>query len=183
MNIILIGFMCCGKSSVAARLAKISGLALFDTDRMIEQKYKKTVQDIFIQNGEEFFRKAEYGALKTAMAGDNRVIATGGGALTSPETAELIKSGGVKVYLKITPQTAKSRNDGGRPLLANLTDKELNDLFFAREKLYQSAADITVNAQNDSPEILAEKIYEVEDGNTKVPNERKQYKLKERNLR
>ena len=161
MNIILIGFMCSGKSSVAARLSEISGYRLFDTDRMIEQTYKKTVQDVFIQYGEEFFRKAEYGALKTALAGDNRVIATGGGALTSPETAELINLSGVKVYLKITPQTAKSRNDGGRPLLANLTDKQLNDLFFAREKLYQSAADLTVNAENDSPEVLAEKIYQI----------------------
>ena len=159
MNIILIGFMCCGKSSVAARLAKISGLALFDTDQMIEQKYQTTVGDIFEAHGEEFFRKAEFNAVKSALSEDNRIIATGGGALTSPKTAELIKSGGVKVYLKIKPQTAKSRNNGGRPLLANLTDKELNDLFFAREKLYEAAADITVNAQNDSPEVLAQTIY------------------------
>ena len=160
MNIILIGFMCCGKSSVAAQLSKISGFALFDTDQMIEQQYQKSVQDIFKAQGEEFFRKAEYGALKTALSGDNRVIATGGGALTSPKTADLINLSGVKVYLKITPQTAKSRNGGGRPLLANLTDQELNDLFFAREKLYQAAADITVNAQNDTPQALAQKIYD-----------------------
>lgn len=161
MNIILIGFMCSGKSSVAARLSEISGYRLFDTDRMIEQTYKKTVQDIFIQYGEEFFRKAEYNAVKSALSEDNRIIATGGGALTSPETAELIKSGGVKVYLKITPQTAKSRNDGGRPLLSGLTDNQLKNLFDRREKLYQSAADLTVNAENDSPEVLAEKIYKI----------------------
>ena len=159
MNIILIGFMCCGKSSVAARLSKISGFALFDTDQMIEQQYQKPVQEIFKAQGEEFFRKAEYGALKTALSGDNRVIATGGGALTSHNAAELINRSGVKVYLKISPQTAKSRNDGGRPLLANLTDQELNDLFFAREKLYQAAADITVNAHTDAPQALAQTIY------------------------
>ena len=159
MNIILIGFMCCGKSSVAAQLAKISGFALFDTDQMIEQQYQKSVQEIFKAQGEEFFRKAEYGALKTALSGDNRVIATGGGALTNQTAAELINRSGVKVYLKITPQTAKKRNNGGRPLLSDLSDKELNDLFAAREKLYEAAADITVNAENDAPEALAQTIY------------------------
>ncbi|MBQ0110518.1 MAG: shikimate kinase [Oscillospiraceae bacterium] len=158
MNIILLGFMCAGKSSVAAELARLCGLAVFDTDKIIERQFNMSISQIFQTMGEDAFRQAELSAVKQALSGENRIIALGGGSLLNGETAELIKDKGIKIYLKISPQTVLLRDDGSRPLILNKGLLFIEKLLNEREKVYKNAADIVVNADDLSPQILAQKI-------------------------
>lgn len=159
-NVVLCGFMGCGKTTVGKKLAKKTGRAFVDLDRLIEQNEGMTVQEIFAQRGESEFRRIEQ---ETASAlGQERglVIAAGGGTLLSRQNTEALKENGVVVLLDAQLETIRIRlkNDTARPLLAQPDrDAAMNRLYRERIGIYRAAADFTT-AADDIPDAVAERV-------------------------
>lgn len=128
MQIFLLGFMGCGKSTIAEVLAQKLGLSFCDMDEMVADSAEKSINEIFKEEGEEAFRRYEWDCLKTCSNIKDVVVATGGGTPCSEENLGLIKKNGISIYLQVTEQLLFDRiKDSGqeRPLIAHLSDEEL----------------------------------------------------------
>ena len=158
-NIVLCGFMGCGKSTIGNLLSKKTGMSFIDLDKYIEQKENKTVAEIFADNGEDYFRQLERDASKELSQKKSLVIATGGGTLTFQENVDAFKTSGKIVLLDVPVEVVSERLQGDttRPLL-NRPDKEqaMRELYEKRMPLYQNAADIIVNAANSPLQVCME---------------------------
>ncbi|RUA07103.1 MAG: shikimate kinase [Gammaproteobacteria bacterium] len=148
-NVILIGPMGSGKTSVGRRLACVLKRDFFDTDFEIVARTGVAIDHIFDVEGEEGFRKRETQMLKDLCEIPNIIIATGGGIVIKEENRNLLKHNGFVVYLsssieQLVKRTAKSKT---RPLLEQSTNREktLRDLLTAREDFYQDTADLIVD--------------------------------------
>ena len=108
-NIILTGYPGTGKSTVGKVVARILGWWFIDVDREIAEKAGKTIAAIFEEHGEEHFRRLERDAVREACAGQGRVVAVGGGAVTFPENRESMEAAGVVVCLDALPETIHQR--------------------------------------------------------------------------
>ncbi|MEI7542799.1 MAG: shikimate kinase [bacterium] len=159
-NIILIGFMGSGKTSVARKIASLTKLKLEDIDLWIVKSAKMEIKEIFEKFGEAFFRKLETKTAKKVCALKNRVISTGGGIVTKAENFKLLKSGGTVVYLKNSFATSTKRLEGkkDRPLfdLSKLQTTKL--LFNSRLKLYKKVAEVIVSTDNKSVLQVAKEV-------------------------
>ena len=101
-NIILIGFMGCGKTTFGTWIAKNKKMDFCDTDALIVEKEKKSINDIFSENGEPYFRELETEIVKDLIKSrHNTVVSVGGGLPLKPENRELLKKLGTVVYLQI----------------------------------------------------------------------------------
>ena len=153
-NVILIGCMGCGKSSVAVKLSYRLKQSMTDTDRWIEKKQGKTITEIFEQDGEEAFRQMETDALKYLKeTAKNQVISVGGGMPVREENRALMKEIGKVVYLRATAETLyeRVREDGARPLLQCENPLErIRNLLEERKEAYESAADIIIDVDGKS---------------------------------
>ena len=158
-NIVLCGFMGCGKSTIGNLLSKKTGMSFIDLDSYVEQKENKTVAEIFADNGEDYFRQLERDASKEQSQKKSLVIATGGGTLTFQENVDAFKTSGKIVLLDVPVEVVSERLQGDttRPLL-NRPDKEqaMRELYEKRMPLYQNAADIIVNAANSPLQVCME---------------------------
>ena len=158
-NIILCGFMGCGKSTVGALLAKKTGMAFIDLDSYIEKKQGMTVSDIFEKYGEPRFRELEREAARELSQKNSMVIAAGGGTLTFQENVDTLRTSGKIILLDLPLDTVAKRleNDTTRPLL-NRPDKleAMKALFEKRLPIYKSAADIIVNGDESPMQVCME---------------------------
>src|SRR5688500_13668071 len=102
MIITLIGYRCCGKSSVAPRLARQLGWSSVDTDDVIERRAGCSIREIFEREGEAGFRRMESEVLNEVLRQTKLVVATGGGAVLSESNRRLIKSAGPVVWLQVS---------------------------------------------------------------------------------
>lgn len=135
----LIGYMGCGKTTSGRFAATESGLEFIDMDSYIEEKCRKTVTEIFAEQGQDNFRKLEHDTLIELSSRDNVIIATGGGAPCFFNNMELMNQSGSTIYIKMSPEHLTRRlesvNGGGRPLIAGKSGEEL--LQFIRTGLAQ----------------------------------------------
>ncbi|MBR5897247.1 MAG: shikimate kinase [Lachnospiraceae bacterium] len=145
-NIILIGFMGCGKSTIGKRLAEELAMDYYDIDAFIEESTKMTIPEIFSKAGEKWFRDQEAFALTCVTDAKDRVIATGGGIVEREENLETLKKGGTVVYLKVSVDKLWTRagKDANRPLAGDLA--AFRKLYDRRKTLYEKAADIVVDS-------------------------------------
>ena len=161
-NIILIGFMGCGKSSVGIRLSYQLRRTMIETDKWIEQRQKKTISQIFQESGEEAFRQMETECLKELIrTADRQIISVGGGLPMREENHELLKELGRVFYLKVTPETVYERvkNDTTRPLLQVEDPMErIRTLMEKRAPVYEACADVILEASDLTLEEITEKI-------------------------
>lgn len=161
-NIILIGFMASGKTSVSKELADILSKRVIDTDEEIEKNLKMSINDIFSEYGEEYFRLKETEVLKDVLGGDGEIISTGGGIVLKEENRALMKSGGIVVSLIPDFSVIESRLSEARstrPLLKEQTDK-IKKRYSDRLALYREC-DVEINPDlNDSPRDTALEIIE-----------------------
>jgi shikimate kinase len=144
-NIVLVGPMGAGKTSIGRRLAELLQLVFVDADRDIETRTGAPVGTIFECEGEAGFRARERGVLADLLAGDGQVIATGGGAVLDPDNRERMRQRGFVVHLDVSLQAQLQRlaRDRIRPLLQR-DDREqvLRAMRVAREPLYADVADL-----------------------------------------
>lgn len=160
-NVILIGFMGCGKSTVGIRLSYRLRCVVEDTDKLIEKKEGKTISDIFKEYGEPYFRELETACLEDLQElKDDRIISTGGGLPMKKQNHALLKSLGTVVYLQISPECVYERlkNDTTRPLLQCEDPlSKIKELLHKRAPIYEEAADVIVNVDGkDMEQVLAE---------------------------
>ena len=148
-NIVLIGPMGSGKTTVGRRLAEVLQNDFYDADHEIINKTGVSIDHIFDIEGEEGFRERESSILEDLCVKPNIVLATGGGAIILKKNRELIKKMGSVIYLsssvdQILRRTSKSKT---RPLLENSPNrrKTILDIIEAREPLYQEVASIVIN--------------------------------------
>lgn len=161
-NIILIGFMGCGKSSLGKYLANKQNLSFKDTDKLIEKQKNLSVQDIFTKYGEEHFRKLETSLIHDLYGNlSNSILSTGGGLPITEGNGELLRRLGVVVFLRTTKDTIKKRlaGDTTRPLLAgDDSDTKITTLLNYRTPFYEKIAHIIVDTDNKSFAEIANEI-------------------------
>lgn len=160
-NIIMVGFMGSGKTTVGKILAKKLGLEFFDTDRKIEEAQGMKITEIFEKKGEPFFRSLERDIACDISESENTVIGTGGGMVKNDEIMRLLKKNGIVVYLKATPEKLayNLRNDNTRPLLMGGDKLEkIRTVLEERQPLYEEVSDITVSINRKTPKKVAEEI-------------------------
>lgn len=158
-RIFLIGYMGSGKTSMGIKLAENLGLTFVDMDHHIEEKYHKTVSQIFAESGQDAFRKLEQNCLHEVAEFENCVIATGGGAPCFFDNMEFMNTHGLTVYLNLSAEQLATRLEmsraGKRPLIANKQGNELRQFIAeglsAREAFYKQAK---VSVSGSDEEIL-----------------------------
>jgi len=145
-NLVLVGPMGAGKSSIGRRLAGRLGLRFVDADRAIEDATGATVPVIFECEGEAGFRARESALIAELCAGEGQLIATGGGAVLDERNRAVLRERGFVVYLRvgIEQQLRRLARDRTRPLLAGADRRErLQQLAAQRGPLYDAIADLT----------------------------------------
>lgn len=153
-NLVLVGPMGAGKSSIGRRLADHFGLVFVDADREIEQHTGASVTTIFDCEGEAGFRARENAALAQLLDGDGLLVATGGGAVLDAGNRRLLHARGFVVHLHVdvAGQLDRLARDRSRPLLQR-EDREqvLHDLARVREPLYAEIADLRFDTRHLAP--------------------------------
>lgn len=154
MNIVLIGFMGTGKSTVGRMLAEHLEWQFFDTDELIEKEVGVTISEIFARKGEPYFRDLETKTVKLLSMLDKSVIACGGGAVLRAENMEELEKNGIVVCLTASPEKIleRTRAAGGRPLLEGGDPlAKIRDLLERRRAHYQRSQ-ITLDTDSLSPD-------------------------------
>jgi shikimate kinase len=159
-NLVLVGFMGSGKSSVGREIARRWGFQFIDTDTAIRQKYKKSIPDIFASFGEPFFRDEENLALQKLQNSEHAVIATGGGIVLQPRNHPLLRTLGVVVWLTAGEEVIWERvsRNQNRPLLRTQNPRAtISNLMSTRYPLYDALADITVETSGLTHQQVADR--------------------------
>lgn len=160
-NILLIGFMGAGKTTVSACLGKMLAMETIEMDRYIEEKEKMTIREIFQTYGEPYFRNCESNTLIELREKDHAVISCGGGVPLRPENVELMKKSGYVVWLTADPATILERvkDSTERPLLnGHMNLPFIRDLMDSRREKYDAAADLTVDTSGKTVEEICEEL-------------------------
>jgi shikimate kinase len=155
-TVALVGLMGAGKTSIGRRLAHELGLPFIDADHEIEQAAGQTIEAIFEQHGEAFFRDGERRVIARLLDGPAHVLATGGGAFMDPSTRRVLVERAITIWIKADIEILLSRvgRRNHRPLLKQ-GDKRaiLTGLMAARHPIY-AEADFTIDASDGPPEEM-----------------------------
>jgi shikimate kinase len=160
-NVILVGLMGAGKTSVGKVLAKLLGKDFLDSDHEIERATGVRIPVIFEIEGETGFRAREHKMLASLTERQNILLATGGGAVLLPDNRTLLRNSGTVIYLRAPVKSLlrRTQRDRSRPLL-RVPDPaaKLNELYALRDPLYRDAAHLVVDTGNQSVRSLAAQI-------------------------
>ena len=140
-NIVLVGFMAVGKTTVGKALKEILGFALWDIDRTVEQKAGKTIAEIFAQDGEAHFRVLEKEVAEMVLARNNNIISAGGGLFMNDDLRALCLKDNFVVFIDLNLKVVHervNRNDK-RPLAKGKSLGELKQLYEKRLPYYKEA--------------------------------------------
>ena len=160
-NLILVGMMGSGKTTMGRVLAKHLGKDFVDSDEEIQFRTGVTIPHIFDVEGEVGFRQRETVALENLVQRNGLVMATGGGAVIANENRTLLRHNGIVIYLRASVHDLwlRTRNDRNRPLLqtGNAYEK-LAGLLRQREAYYQQVADIVMPTGRQNVHALMLKL-------------------------
>ncbi len=160
-NIMLIGFMGAGKTTVSTRLSKDMSLPEIDMDAYIVKSKNMKISEIFDKYGEEGFRTIETECLIEIMKNKGNIVSCGGGAVLKDENVEHMKENGVIVLLTAKPQTIYERvkNSNDRPILnGNMNIEFIEQLMNKRKSRYLEVADIIIETDNKSIADISKEI-------------------------
>ena len=161
-NIVLIGFMGSGKTTLGLKLSYLLRMPVEDTDKLIERQEGRSITQIFADDGESYFRELETELLrKCGEQKYERILSVGGGTPVNPVNRPLLHQCGTVVYLRVSPEVVYERlkNDTTRPLLQcedPLT--RIRELLEIRDKIYAECADIILDVDNRHSDELAEEL-------------------------
>ena len=168
-HLVLVGLSGTGKSTVAPLLAERRGVVAVDLDRLLEQRFGRPVAQVFLEDGEPEFRRAESALLAEVLVGPPAVIATGGGAVLDPESRRRLADAAFVVWLSAPIDLLVRRLSDvaeRRPLLADDPATALRAMAAERDPLYREVADFVVDVERRSPEEIAEMVADVVDDAT-----------------
>ena len=162
-NIYLTGMMGSGKTVTGRKLAILMHYTFVDLDEMIQTRTKKTIAQIFAEDGENYFRREESYLLREVSRLNARVVATGGGSVLRSENVQCMHDTGKIIYLEtsfeILWQRVKDKKD--RPLLKSDDPKAaLSRIYAERQEAYGGSYDFRVATDGLTAEAVAKKIYE-----------------------
>lgn len=160
-NLVLIGFMGTGKTTVSRTLAKRLSMKEVDIDQCIVQRTGKSISAIFEEDGESVFRQMETAMLAELQQQTGLIISCGGGLAMQDHNVPIMKQGGLVLLLTATPQTVlrRVRHSTHRPLLnGKMNVKAIADLMSQRSQKYKAAADLTVSTDFKSISKICEEI-------------------------
>jgi shikimate kinase len=160
MNIYLVGFMGTGKSSVGKELAKKKKWRFLDLDELIQLREKRTIADIFTQQGEPYFRRIEKQVLKEVAKEKKFVVACGGGIVINPDNIKTMKETGIIICLSASPQVILERTSGygHRPLLNVAEPEKQIELLLKLRAPYYGRADKMIDTSTISVKEAVGKI-------------------------
>ena len=162
-NIILVGYMGCGKTTVGESIAEATRYTFADTDEMIVAQQGRSISDIFAQDGEPAFRDMETALLVKMLTekNDTCVISTGGGMPVQKENRNLLRQLGTVVYLRAKPETVYERikGDTTRPLLQCENPMErIREMIKSRNPAYEEAAELVIDVDDLTQREVAEQM-------------------------
>lgn len=161
-NLVLIGFMGVGKSTVGRLCSAALRMTFVDSDAEIEARAGARVPDLFAAYGEAHFRQLEREVIADLASSSGRVIATGGGVPMDPENTKRLRASGLVVLLHASHETLLRRLQRGnnRPLLANCEDPRarITELLARREACYRAAAHCHVDGTGRSARQVADRV-------------------------
>lgn len=170
-RIFLTGYMGSGKSTLGLRLAQKAGLSFIDLDHYIETRFRRTINEIFEEKGEEEFRIIERNMLREVGEFEDTIIATGGGAPCFFDNIEYMNSQGCCIYLQTSPDALYRRLKearSSRPLLRDKTETELkkfiSENLSRREEVYKKSSVIFDTGELDSYEAIdkaVDRLYDI----------------------
>ena len=158
VNLYLVGFMGTGKTTVGRAVAQRMGFQVLDSDHEIERQQRKTIPEIFAQDGEPAFRAMEREFIERGHPAERTLVACGGGLVVQPGMLALLKSKGVVVCLHasletILTRTARQRN---RPLLeVENPEERVRTLYAAREPIYKQSGTVILTDSRPLADIAA----------------------------
>lgn len=160
-NIILIGMMGCGKTTIAKELSiHLFDYSLVDIDSEIEKATNKKISEIFLKYGEKHFRLLEEDKIKFFCKNSNQILSVGGGAFENPDNRDLLLNSGIVIYLYATPNEIYERikNETHRPLLRkNFSVNRIEEILKAREINYKKAM-VKIDTNGKTPEDIVKEI-------------------------
>lgn len=160
----LIGFRGSGKTTVARLLAERLGWQWLDADAVLEERYGRSIRQIFAEEGEPGFRDKEAAVLRDLCQLQRHVVATGGGVVLRPENRERMKNAGGIVWLtaaaaQLFQRTqADSSTSQRRPALTVGGIAEVEELLQRREPFYRECAHLALDTGDHTPEQVTEAI-------------------------
>nr|WP_283246527.1 shikimate kinase AroK [Pseudomonas insulae] len=162
-NLILVGPMGAGKSTIGRLLARELKLPFKDSDKEIEHRTGADIPWIFDVEGEQGFREREHAVIAELCELDGVVLATGGGAVMRQDNRSALRGGGRVVYLhtSVEQQIDRTSRDRNRPLLRTANPgRVLRDLMAVRDPLYREIADIIIETDTRPPRMVVQEILE-----------------------
>lgn len=159
-SIVLIGLMGAGKTSIGKRLAAFLDMPFSDADQEIEKAAGKSINEIFADNGESYFRDGERRVIARLLASTPKVLATGGGAFMNAETRARIAEQGVSVWLRADLDTLMSRvsRRDNRPLLKAANPRAVMERLIGDRYPVYAMADIAIESRDVAHELIVEDI-------------------------
>ena len=161
-NIVLIGYMGCGKSTIAKELQKKLNISIFDTDAIIVKEQRRSINDIFTQEGESAFRDMETNLLSRLCDSSSEcIISTGGGMPVREENRTLLKKCGTVFFLKASTDTILEhvKNDTERPLLKDPDRRgKIDRMLSERTPIYEGVGDYIIETDGKTVEQVVEEI-------------------------
>lgn len=171
-NIVLIGFMGAGKSTISDFLKNVFAMDVVEMDQIIAQRQGMSISDIFETYGEQYFRNLETNLLKELQEGENCIISCGGGVAMREQNVVEMKKNGRVVLLTASPETIYERvkDSNDRPILnGNKNVPFITDMMEKRREKYEAAADVVIQTDNKSileiSEELISKLTELDEEN------------------
>lgn len=162
-NIVLIGFMGTGKTTIAIQLADKLGMRYVSIDDLIEKREKRTINEIFTEEGEDYFRDIESQVVREVSGQDGLVIDTGGGVVIREENLVNLKAAGIVICLTADEGTVMERTKKykHRPLL-NVEDPKLKiRMLLAKRAPLYAKADHVIDTGKFTARQVVEKIMEI----------------------
>jgi shikimate kinase len=162
-NIVLVGFMGSGKTTVGKLLSEKTGMPLVDMDTLIEERAGKTINEIFADEGEAHFRSLERSLVQELSAREGLVISTGGGIVLNPGNIADFERTGLVVCLLVDAETVldRVRHDSSRPLLAGDKAARITELLESRRERYEAVTHRINTSGRPSPIPTADEIIDL----------------------
>ena len=164
-NIVLLGMMGSGKSTIGYLLSNKINSDFYDIDKIIEEEEGLKITEIFENKGENYFRKIEEKICLKILKFNKKIISLGGGSFLNNKIREEIQNNHVSFWLNWNTSTIirRIKKNKNRPILKGMSENEINKLIMKRKKIYEKAH-LKINCENLSKNEIINKIIKLYEG-------------------